>query len=149
MSYEIVDLLNHINATGTTIVMVTHEHDLVRKFPHRTITINHGEIVSDTDKRIYRDEQATANEEAYTEQAEQVNQADLVKAAEEEIQQAVQEMIDDNNAVDVFEEKPSTYYAQPNSDLELEDFMKNYGVDTDKIDYSKYLDDIDSIGGGN
>lgn len=148
MSYEIVDLLNHINATGTTIVMVTHEHDLVRKFPHRTITIHQGEVVSDTDKRVYRDEEPTTVVENNENKAQSETQADLVKAAEEEIQQAVQEMIDDNKAVDVFETKPSTYYAQPNSDLELEDFMKNYGVDTDNIDYSKYLADIESVGGG-
>ena len=148
MSYEIVDLLNHINATGTTIVMVTHEHDLVRKFPHRTITIHQGELVSDTDKRVYRDEEPTPVVENKEEKTQSEIQADLVKAAEQELQQAVNEMIDDNKAVDVFETKPSTYYAQPNSDLELEDFMKNYGVDTDNIDYSKYLSDIESVGGG-
>ena len=48
MSYEIVDLLNHINANGTTVVMVTHEHELVRRFNHRVITINQGQVVSDT-----------------------------------------------------------------------------------------------------
>lgn len=49
MSYEIVDLLNHINANGTTVIMVTHEHELVRKFPgKRIITINHGAVISDT-----------------------------------------------------------------------------------------------------
>ena len=39
MSYEIVDLLDHINATGTTVVMVTHEHSLVKQFNHRVIKI--------------------------------------------------------------------------------------------------------------
>lgn len=48
MSYEIVDLLNHINASGTTIIMVTHEHELVRRFNHRVVIIEDGEIVSDT-----------------------------------------------------------------------------------------------------
>ena len=48
MSYEIVDLLNHINANGTTVVMVTHEHNLVRHFHHRVITIEEGSVVSDT-----------------------------------------------------------------------------------------------------
>lgn len=49
MSKEIVDLLNHINMNnGTTIVMVTHAHDLVKKFNKRTITIKSGHVVSDT-----------------------------------------------------------------------------------------------------
>ena len=47
MSLEILELLNEINKCGTTIVMVTHEHELVQKFDRRVITINHGNIVSD------------------------------------------------------------------------------------------------------
>ena len=49
MSYEIVDLLNHINAEGKTVVMVTHEHSLVKRFNHRVIKIEHGAIVADGD----------------------------------------------------------------------------------------------------
>lgn len=48
MSFEIVDLLNHINANGTTVVMVTHEHELVRSFKHRVIVIDNGSVSSDT-----------------------------------------------------------------------------------------------------
>ncbi len=47
MSMEIVELLNEINKCGTTIVMVTHAHNLVQRFDRRVITINHGNIVSD------------------------------------------------------------------------------------------------------
>lgn len=47
MSYEIVDLLNHINADGTTIIMVTHDYHLVKTFNHRVITIKNGRIESD------------------------------------------------------------------------------------------------------
>ncbi|MBO4338953.1 MAG: cell division ATP-binding protein FtsE [Clostridia bacterium] len=47
MSYEIVDLLDHINATGTTVVMVTHEHSLVKQFNHRVIKIDSGAVVAD------------------------------------------------------------------------------------------------------
>ncbi len=47
LSYEIVDLLRGINSCGTTILMVTHEHDLVRHFGGRIININNGEIVYD------------------------------------------------------------------------------------------------------
>ena len=47
MSFEIVELLNEINKIGTTILMVTHEHDLVEHFKRRVIEINQGKVVSD------------------------------------------------------------------------------------------------------
>ncbi len=48
LSFEIVELLHEINKMGTTIVMVTHEHELVSHFNHRVITIENGTVVSDT-----------------------------------------------------------------------------------------------------
>ncbi len=49
LSFEIVDLLNEINKLGVTIVMVTHEHDLVQQFNRRVITIEKGEVVRDVE----------------------------------------------------------------------------------------------------
>ena len=50
LSYEIVELLTEINKVGTTIVMVTHEHELVAQFDHRIIQIEKGRLVADTGK---------------------------------------------------------------------------------------------------
>ncbi|MGN0453992.1 MAG: cell division ATP-binding protein FtsE [Ruminococcus sp.] len=50
MSYEIIELLSEINRQGTTILVVTHEHDLVRHFHKRVIEIDKGRIVGDTAK---------------------------------------------------------------------------------------------------
>lgn len=47
MSYEILELLDRINENGTTVIMVTHEHELVKQFDHRIVVIDNGEIVSD------------------------------------------------------------------------------------------------------
>ena len=47
LSFEIVELLKGINACGTTVLMVTHEHDLVRHFGGRIINIKQGEVVFD------------------------------------------------------------------------------------------------------
>ncbi len=47
MSYEIVDLLMRLNEAGTTVIMVTHDHSLVRCFGKRVIILNNGEVVSD------------------------------------------------------------------------------------------------------
>ena len=48
LSYEIVNLLRAINERGTTILMVTHEHRLVKHFHRRVIEIHDGTIVADT-----------------------------------------------------------------------------------------------------
>ena len=50
LSFEIVDLLSEINRRGTTILMVTHEHSLVKHFHRRIIEIRSGKIVADTGK---------------------------------------------------------------------------------------------------
>jgi len=47
MSYEIVSMLTEINRQGTTILMVTHDHNLVRDFQHRVIMLDGGKIVAD------------------------------------------------------------------------------------------------------
>ena len=49
MSYEIIELLSEINKRGTTVLVVTHEHELVKSFGKRVITIDEGRVVSDTD----------------------------------------------------------------------------------------------------
>lgn len=53
MSHEIVGLLTKINNAGTTVIMVTHEHDLVRSFQRRVIVIKNGEVVSDTPDPVH------------------------------------------------------------------------------------------------
>ena len=46
-SLEIMSLLQEINNLGTTILVVTHEQDLVERFGKRVIAINEGVVVSD------------------------------------------------------------------------------------------------------
>ena len=47
MSYEIVDLLSQINKCGTTVVMVTHDISIVKKFNFRVVEISGGKIKND------------------------------------------------------------------------------------------------------
>ncbi len=47
MSLEIVELLKRLNEAGTTIIMVTHAHDLVKRFDERVIVLDSGEIIAD------------------------------------------------------------------------------------------------------
>ena len=48
LSYEIMELLTAINSVGITVVVVTHEHELVKRFQKRVITIDKGHVSSDT-----------------------------------------------------------------------------------------------------
>ena len=53
-SLEIMSLLQEINRLGTTMLVVTHEMDLVERFNNRVITIQDGLIVSDRMDGKYR-----------------------------------------------------------------------------------------------
>ena len=44
---EIIQLLKNINSKGTAVLMATHEHELVKKMPHRVIELEAGAIVRD------------------------------------------------------------------------------------------------------
>lgn len=47
LSYEIVELLQGINQCGTTVLMVTHEQEMVASFGGRIITIDGGQVIFD------------------------------------------------------------------------------------------------------
>ena len=49
-SWEIMKLLESANEQGTTVLVVTHNMDIVRAMRKRTITITDGEIVADVEE---------------------------------------------------------------------------------------------------
>ena len=53
MSYEIIELLSEINKRGTTVLVVTHEHELVKSFGKRVINIEEGRVVADSADEEY------------------------------------------------------------------------------------------------
>ncbi len=55
-SYEIMKLLEKINESGTTVVIVTHNREIVNDMQKRVITLKEGVIVSDEEKGGYIDE---------------------------------------------------------------------------------------------
>lgn len=44
---DIINLLLKINKFGTTVILVTHNHDIVNSLRKRVITMDHGMIISD------------------------------------------------------------------------------------------------------
>ncbi len=55
-SWEIMNLLEEINLKGTTVVVVTHNKEIVNAMKKRVITIKKGEVISDEEKGGYIDE---------------------------------------------------------------------------------------------
>ncbi len=55
-SWEIMKLLDEINKSGTTILVVTHNREIVNEMQKRVITVKKGVIVSDEEKGGYIDE---------------------------------------------------------------------------------------------
>lgn len=48
-TWEIVKLLAKINKFGTTVVLITHSNEIVRRLNTRTIKLDHGHVVSDVE----------------------------------------------------------------------------------------------------
>ena len=56
-SLEIMMLLERINELGTTMLVVTHEKELVNRFSKRVIAIENGRIISDETGGYYKNEE--------------------------------------------------------------------------------------------
>ena len=55
-SWEIMNLLEEINKSGTTVVVVTHNREIVNAMHKRVVTMKKGVIVSDEEEGEYIDE---------------------------------------------------------------------------------------------
>ena len=53
-SFELMTLLQEINNLGTTVLVVTHEKELVERFDKRVIAIDEGVVISDGMDGYYR-----------------------------------------------------------------------------------------------
>lgn len=45
VAYEIVDLFNQINNSGTSILMATHNYDILEKYPNRVLKCENGKLI--------------------------------------------------------------------------------------------------------
>ena len=45
LSLEIMNLFREINARGTTVLVATHDRELINRVGRRSVTLDHGQIV--------------------------------------------------------------------------------------------------------
>ncbi len=127
LSFEIVDLLNEINKRGTTILMVTHEHSLVKHFHRRIIQIHSGEIVADT-ATVYSDE--IKPEKAKSANIRRTVAADIDAPKQVEVEEYVSE---EDIKEDVFvPEYENDYYGQ-DDDTEIDFVISDELEDLDML----------------
>ncbi|MBR5827118.1 MAG: cell division ATP-binding protein FtsE [Clostridia bacterium] len=99
LSGEIMSLFDKINALGATVVVVTHDLELVRQFDHRIVTIENGRIVSDIPAKASAEQPVKAV-------AEESEESDAEEAELEDAQTSDEEYIEiqgdeDDEAIDI------------------------------------------------
>lgn len=85
-SWEIVKLLQDINKSGTTIVMATHNTDVINSLGKRVITLEKGEVLKDTKPKTGKESKET--DEAKEEKAEKVDKEEEKEKKEEKEEKA-------------------------------------------------------------
>jgi len=58
-SVEIMQLLHRINRTGTTVIVVTHDREMVDKMRRRVVALDDGRLVRDQSAGVYADDEST------------------------------------------------------------------------------------------
>ncbi len=53
-AWDVIKVLEKINRYGTTVLLTTHNQDIVNKLKRRVVTMQHGKIVSDRANAEYR-----------------------------------------------------------------------------------------------
>ena len=91
-----MSLFDKINSLGATVVVVTHDLELVHQFDHRIVTIENGRILSDIPAKnagelIRKEEPAAAEKNvslAHTDEAPEADEAEVTENAAKEGEEA-------------------------------------------------------------
>jgi cell division transport system ATP-binding protein len=123
-SIEIMNLLDTINKQGTTVIVVTHNHEIVNSMKKRVITLHKGELIKDEIGGTYRQEtdvrpdliQTIEQEVKEMDSVQETPVAEPLYSAEEPVleeeeqqipeQEGIEVKLDDTTSwVEAFEEK--------------------------------------------
>lgn len=122
MSYEIIELLSKINdQAGTTVLVVTHEHELVKQFNKRVIEIEKGRVVNDTKEAppIFEEFSVTEDEdteEVISKDIEETPEPEEI--AEESFTEEQSETAEENTAEEFEEAEEAEIQEEPAEETE-------------------------------
>jgi cell division transport system ATP-binding protein len=93
-SWEIVKLLSDINEKGTTIIMATHNTEILKKLNKRTIVLSGGEIVSDSEKgkeKKVKDDKDDKEEKKEKEEEKEKNEKEEKEEVRDDLVEALKD----------------------------------------------------------
>lgn len=102
LSSDIMSLFDKINSLGATVVVVTHDLELVHQFDHRVVTIENGKIISDVPAKYsvetapYRPAPVKAAPAVQQEEAVNETTEDSAEYTEAETKETVTQEVTDN-----------------------------------------------------
>jgi cell division transport system ATP-binding protein len=83
---EILDILKTVNSLNTTVIVITHDHDIVNKMQTRVISLEKGRIISDKKGGYtYTKEEKKAQEEEKKEEIKEIQKLNLSKELEKKL----------------------------------------------------------------
>lgn len=112
LSGEIMSLFDKINALGATVVVVTHDLELVRQFDHRIVTIENGRIVSDIPARASAQQSEVQkvqpviqaveqNEPSEEEEPDSADETELDEAQDTDEAEYIEIQADDDETIEI------------------------------------------------
>ncbi len=153
MSLEIVDLLMRLNQEGTTVIMVTHEHNLVRMYDKRVILLENGTVAADGRMKNSAHRERTLAKSSslnrpadgfatkYLDDEEEVPEEKVAAKEPERLPEKAEEIANETAADDIYRQ------ALESIRKEREKESTGYGSEYDTTyssvlaDYSIYLED--------
>lgn len=128
MSLEIMKILKKINKFGTTVIVVTHDKELVNRFGGRIMEIEKGKIIFDSgaSEKVDEDSKNSATENASD---------DTEKKAD------IEEKVTDN---DIAEQEKSEAVAEAENKIEDEENAEEINPELDANKYDDLIHEIKS-----
>lgn len=144
MSYEIIELLSEINEReGTTILVVTHEHELVKQFSKRVIEIEKGRVVNDTKEPVSSlDEIELTVETDASEESEKTAPEEVTEEASAETEKTSEEAEETEKETETVEEETAGKAEEQPEEIEEAEESE----DTEKSETPEPAEEVEEAG---
>ena len=145
---EIMSLLERINAQGTTVIVITHDREMVNRMKKRTVRMSLGEIISDTMPEEFENTGKDVDTSAVTAENAEDSFEENDDSSEDDFDESFEES-EKNNWEDDWDEdwnEPDTSESQPETSTDTVNVPdKQPDTSDDAVDVSDKQSDSEII----